>query len=107
MEMNAIVKVNAIVDVTEEMALTVIFKELGCPMPKEDFCWKILESDDPNNPKKEKAIFKAERDTNYHGTNWIYTFVSSDEQKIKDFELANAIYKRIKEKGNVIKIEIF
>lgn len=30
---------------------------------------------------------------------WIYTFVSSDEQKIKDFELAKAIYKKIKEKG--------
>lgn len=41
MEMNAIVKVNAIVDVTEEMALTVIFKELGCPMQKKIFVGKF------------------------------------------------------------------
>lgn len=99
MEMNAIVKINAVVDVTKEMALKVILKELGYPMPKEDFCWEILESDDPNNPKKEKGIFKAERDTSYHGTSWKYTFVSADEQRIKDFELADTIYKKFKEKG--------
>lgn len=100
--MNAIVKINAVVDVTGEMAIKVILKELGYPMPKEDFCWKVLEKDDPKNSQKVKAIFRAERDTSYHGTSWKYTFVSADEQRIKDFELADTIYKKFKEKGTIL-----
>lgn len=58
----------------------------------------ILEANDRRNPKHVKGIFRAE-DISYHGSPcWEYKLVSTDESKIKDFELAQQLYKNFKDK---------
>lgn len=98
MEMDVLVKLNATVDVTPAMGLKVVLEELGFKMPKNDFYMTILEANDRRNPKHVKGIFRA-MDISYHGSPcWEYKLISTDESKIKDFELAHQLYKNFKDK---------